>query len=207
MTTSRQSPLLVGLTGGIASGKSTVAERFAEHGFRVVDADRLVAELYHPGEPGARAIREAFGDEVMSPQGGVDHRKLGAVVFQDREARTKVEEIVHPLVRERFQEIARAATEAVVVLEATLLVEAGYAPDFDHVVTVEAPVEARIQRAVARGNDPRDVRRRLAAQGDGAQRRAAADVELVNDGTLEELQAKVDELARQLGAEASGGQG
>lgn len=199
---SKDRPLLVGLTGGIAAGKSTVGELLAEHGFRVVDADRLVAELYRPGEPGARAVRQAFGDEVTTPEGGVDHQKLGARVFQDRQARQKLEALIHPLVRERFREIAEAAPEPVVVLEATLLVEAGYPPDFDHVVTVEAPVEIRLQRAVDRGNDLDDAKRRLAAQGDGARRRAAADVQIVNDGSLEDLEARVDELARRLEAEA-----
>lgn len=196
-------PLLVGLTGGIAAGKSTVGELLAEHGFRVVDADRLVAELYRPGEPGAQAVRQAFGDEMMTPEGGVDHQQVGARVFQDREARRRLESLIHPLVRERFREIAEAAPEPVVVLEATLLVEAGYPPDFDHVVTVEAPVEIRLQRAVDRGNDLEDAKRRLAAQGDGARRRAEADVHIVNDGSLEDLEAKVDDLAQSLEAEAA----
>lgn len=198
MTQRRDRPVLVGLTGGIASGKSTVAKMLADRGFRVVDADRLVADLYQPGEPGARAIRDAFGDDVMTPEGGVDHRELGSLVFQDPKARKRLEAIVHPLVRERFREIAETASEPVVVLEATLLVEAGYPPDFDHVVTVEAPAEIRLERAVDRGHDPADAKRRLAAQGDGAQRRAAADFVLVNDGSLEELERRVEELVEKL---------
>lgn len=194
-------PLLVGLTGGIASGKSTVGKLLAEHGFLVVDADRLVAELYRPGAPGARAVREAFGDEVMTPDGAVDHAQVGARVFRDPEARARLESVVHPLVRERFREIAETADEPVVVLEATLLVEAGYPPDFDRIVTVEAPAEIRLERAVARGNDPDDARRRLAAQGDGAARRAVADVVLRNDGSLEDLEAKVNTLAEQVSSE------
>lgn len=192
----RSRPLLVGLTGGIASGKSTVGKLLAEHGFLVVDADRLVADLYRPGQPGARAVQEAFGDDVMTAEGSVDHAQVGARVFRDPEARAKLEALIHPLVRQRFQEIAESAEAPAVVLEATLLVEAGYPPDFDHVVTVEAPAEIRLERAVARGNDPDDARRRLAAQGDGTIRRAAADAILLNDGSLEDLRAKVDALAK-----------
>ena len=120
-------PILVGLTGGLASGKSTVAGLLAERGCRVVDADQLVATLYRPGEPGAAAIRERFGEAVLTAEGGVDHPALAARVFHDPQARRQVEETIHPLVRERFRQIAEAASEDVVVLEATLLVEAGYA--------------------------------------------------------------------------------
>lgn len=183
--------LRVGLTGGLASGKSTVARMLAGRGATVIDADRLVAELYEPGEPGARAAAELFGEEVLDGRGAVDREGLAAVVFADPEARRRLERAVHPLVRERFAEIARE-TEGVVVLEATLLVEAGYAPDFDRVVTVEAEPEARLRRAVARGMDEAEARRRLAAQGDGEARRTAADVVIRNDGDLAELERRVD---------------
>lgn len=201
--------LRVGLTGGIAAGKSTVARLLGERrGFRVVDADRLVAELYRPGGAGAEAVADLFGRGALDAAGGVDRRAVAARVFDDPEARLRLERAIHPLVRRRFAEIAREAAEPVVVLEATLLVEAGYAPDFDLVVTVESDPETRIARAVGRGLDEAEARRRLAAQPDGAARRAAAHRTLVNDGDLAALERRVDALAAELRglAEAQGEQ-
>lgn len=185
--------LRVGLTGGLAGGKSTVARLLAERGATVVDADRVVAELYEPGEPGARAAAELFGPEVLDPRGAVDREHLAGVVFTDPEARRNLERVIHPLVRERFAALARSL-EGVVVLEATLLVEAGYAPDFDRVVTVEADPEVRLARAVARGMPEDEARRRLLAQGEGEARRAAADLVIHNDGDLRELERQVERL-------------
>lgn len=193
------SAVRVGLTGGLASGKSTVARMLAERGATVIDADRLVAELYEPGEPGARAAAELFGPEVLDRRGAVDRERLAAVVFTDPDARGRLERAVHPLVRERFADVARD-TEGVVVLEATLLVEAGYAPDFDLVVTVEADPKVRLRRAAARGMDEAEARRRLEAQGDGEARRAAAGVVIRNDGDLQDLERQVDALMARLGA-------
>lgn len=191
------SRFLLGLTGGLASGKSTAARLLADAGFAVYDADRLVAELYRPGAPGARAVRELFGDEVMTGDGAVDKERLAAIVFGDPEARRKLEGAVHPLVRERFQEIA-AATEGVLVYEATLLVESGRADEFDLVVSVEAPEEQRLERAIGRGLDEDAARARLEAQGDGAERRARADRILENDGSLAKLQAEIDALVAEV---------
>ena len=190
--------VLVGLTGGLAGGKSTVAGLFRDAGFRVVDADRLVADLYRPGEPGAAAVAELFGPEALTAEGGVDHAAVAKRVFADAAARRRLEQAIHPLVRRRFQEIAAAAEEAVVVLEATLLVEAGYADDFDLVVTVEADPGTRVARARARGLSAAEARRRLAAQSDGAARRARADRVIVNDGTIEELWERVESLLAEL---------
>ena len=187
----------VGLTGGLASGKSTVAAWLAESGFRVVDADRLVAELYAPGAPGVQAVAELCGRGFIDALGGVDRERLAALVFADPELRRRLEAAIHPLVRDRFAEIARASA-GVVVLEATLLVEAGYAPDFDLVVTVEAPPESLLRRAVARGLTEADARARLAAQGSGERRRAAADRVLKNDGELSDLKRQVEELGREI---------
>lgn len=198
-------PLTVGLTGGLASGKSTVAGLLAEAGFRVVDADRLVAELYRPGEAGAAAVRELFGAAALSADGGVDHRRLADVVFADPAARQRLEAAIHPLVRRRFSELAARAEEPVVVLEATLLVEAGYAPDFDLVISVEADPAIRLERAVGRGLSAAEARRRLAAQGAGDQRRAAADLLLDNDGSPAALRARVGELVAELRRRAGAG--
>ncbi len=191
------SRVTVGLTGGLASGKSTVARWLSEAGFLVVDADRLVAELYQPGQPGAEVVRRLFGPEALNPEGGVDHAKVAERVFADPQARGDLEKAVHPLVRERFQEIASAAP-GIAVLEATLLVEAGYAPHFDLVVTVEADEEVRLRRAIERGMDEAAARARLMAQGDGATRRAAAHRLLDNCCALPDLRRQVDELIEEL---------
>ncbi|HEX9737426.1 MAG TPA: dephospho-CoA kinase [Thermoanaerobaculia bacterium] len=188
---------LVGLTGGLASGKSTVAGRLADAGFRVLDADEIVAELYRPGGGGAAAVRELFGGGVLAAGGGVDRPRLAEVVFADAEARRRLEAAIHPLVRERFREIA-AEADGVVVYEATLLVEAGRAGEFDLVVSVESPPAAQLERAVVRGMDADAARARLAAQGDGELRRRGAHRILWNDGTLEELRVKVDALVAEL---------
>lgn len=189
--------LTVGLTGGIASGKSTVARRLDDAGFTVVDADRLVAELHGPGQPGARAVGELFGPGCLDAAGATDKAAVAARVFADPAARGRLEAALFPLVRQRFRELA-TAEPGIAVLEATKLVEAGFAPDFDVVVTVEAPVEVRIARAVARGLSPSEARARLAAQTDEATRRAAADEVIDNAGTVAELDRATDALAERL---------
>lgn len=189
--------LVVGLTGGLASGKSTVARWLAAAGFTVVDADRLVAELYRPGGAGTRAVRELFGAEMLGADGAVDHGRLAAHVFADPAARRRLEAAIHPLVRREFVERARQ-TDGVAVLEATLLAEAGLQRDFDLVVTVEAPAEVRLERAVARGMDRQAAVARLAAQGDGALRRSVADQVLDNSGDSAALRRQVDALVDEL---------
>ncbi|HEX9943385.1 MAG TPA: dephospho-CoA kinase [Thermoanaerobaculia bacterium] len=189
--------LRVGLTGGLGSGKSTVAAWLRDAGFEVIDADRLVAELYQPGGDGAAAVRALFGPEMLDGRGGVDHAKVAARVFSDPKARRVLESAVHPLVRKRFEELAAKARD-VIVLEATLLVEAGYASSFDLIVTVEAPCELRLERAVARGMDEESARARLLAQGDGEERWEAAHRVIDNSGDLDHLRRQVDELIGEL---------
>lgn len=196
-------PHAVGLTGGLASGKSTVAKWLREAGFTVVDADRLVAELYQPAQPGVAEVVALFGPEVLTEQGGVDHARLAPRVFADPEARRALEAAIHPLVRRRFTEIAET-TRGIVVLEATLLVEAGYTPSFDLVVTVEAPCELRLERAVERGMSEESARARLLAQGDGEERRRAAHRVIDNSGDLARLRHQVDELIVELNRLAGG---
>lgn len=176
--------LRIGLTGGLAGGKSTVAGWLREAGFDVVDADELVAELYRPGGEGAAAVRALFGPAVLDARGAVDHAKVAAVVFANPKARAALEAAVHPLVRKRFLELAAEAKE-VIVLEAALLVEANYGPEFDFIITVEAPCETRYERAVAKGLDPDSARARLLAQGDGEERREAAHRLIDNSGDLD----------------------
>lgn len=193
MASNQKTRLLVGLTGGLASGKSTVARLLRELGCTVLDADQVVADLYRPGERGAKAVAELFGEGVLDENGAVDRPKVAERVFADGDARRKLEEAIHPLVRQRTNELL-AQSEGIVVYEATLLVEAGRADAFDLVLTVEAPEELRLARAVERGMEEEAAKARLVAQGDGAQRRERADVILQNDGTLEELTEKVQRL-------------
>lgn len=195
-------PYLVGLTGALASGKSTVSRQLERAGFEVVDADRLVAELYRPGEAGARAIRESFGGEFLNRKGGVDHARLARRVFTDPEARRKLESIVHPLVRDRFHALARTSSAPVVVLEATLLIEAGYGPDFDLLVSVEAPLEACLARAIKRGLTKEEAAARLTAQGEGAARREGAELVVDNSGSLEDLKIATDSLIAEIAQRA-----
>ncbi|HXU32197.1 MAG TPA: dephospho-CoA kinase [Thermoanaerobaculia bacterium] len=182
------SALRVGLTGGLASGKSTVARLLAEGGCTAVDADEVVAALYRPGEPGARAVADLFGPSALDEEGAVDHRAVGAKVFADPAARKALEAAIHPLVRLRFQEIAAELADGTIgVLEATLLVEAGYGPDFDLIVSVEAPAQIRLARAIDRGLNQEDARARLAAQGDGLRRRQGTHREIDNGAGAERL--------------------
>ena len=185
--------LTVGLTGGLASGKSTVARWLEELGCTVIDADRVVADLYRPGEPGAQAVRRLFGDGVLDARGGVDHKKLGAVVFSDPQARRALEAAIHPLVGERFRSILESAS-GIVVMEATLLVETGGADRYDVLVTVEADPELRLRRAVERGVDADSARGRLAAQATTEARVARAHHVIWNEGSLADLRAQVEAL-------------
>lgn len=189
--------LRVGLTGGLAGGKSTVAGWLRDAGFTVIDADRLVADLYRPGGEGVEAVRSLFGPEAIDAEGGVDRARVAQRVFADHEARRSLEKAVHPLVRRRFEEIAERS-EGVVVLEATLLVEAGYGPLFDFIVTVEADAETRLRRAMVRGMDEASARARLVAQGDGEERKEAAHRVIDNCGGLPHLRRQVDELIEEL---------
>jgi dephospho-CoA kinase len=194
----------VGLTGGLAGGKSTVAGWLRDAGFTVIDADRLVADLYRPGGEGVEAVRSLLGSEMIDAEGGVDRAKVAARVFADHEARRNLEKAVHPMVRRRFEEIAERS-EGVVVLEATLLVEAGYGPLFDFIVTVEADAETRLQRAMARGMNEASARARLVAQGDGEERKNAAHRVIDNCRDLPSLRRQVDELIEELSRMAARG--
>jgi dephospho-CoA kinase len=190
-------PFRVGLTGGLASGKSTVARWLAEAGFPVVDADQVVADLYRPGEPGVAAVVSLFGPAMVDATGGIDHARLAARVFSDAAARRDLEARIHPLVRARFEEMA-AGTRGVLVFEATLLVESGIHQGLDLVITVEASPAQQLERAVARGMPEPAARARLAAQGDGAVRRAGAQRVLDNRGDREHLRRQVDALIAEL---------
>jgi len=192
---------LIGLTGGIASGKTVVASRFAELGAVVVDADVLAREVVEPGTDGLAAIAREFGESVISSDGRLDRAALGAVVFSDEKARLALNAITHPAVWRRARELFAAAEaqnpDAVVVYDVPLLAEA--AADrpirFDRVVVVHASTETRLQRLVElRGLSEADARRRLSAQATDAERLALADDVIDSDGEMQHTLDQVDAL-------------
>lgn len=201
---------VVGLTGGIAAGKSTVATRLAELGAVVIDADRLAREAVQPGSPGLAAIVAHFGDAVLSDDGSLDRAALGRIVFADEEARGVLNGIVHPEVRRRYAEAVADArandSDAVIVYDVPLLAEARAADEFGTIVVVDAPAETRIARLVElRGMDRREAENRVGSQISDAERRAMADVVIDSSGTLDETLAQTDELWRRLRAGSSAG--
>jgi dephospho-CoA kinase len=188
--------LRVGLTGGIGSGKSTVARRLVERGAVLVDSDALAREVVAPGTDGLAEVVAAFGDGVLDADGALDRPALASVVFGDRDAREQLNSIIHPRVRRRSDELIGAApADAVVVQDIPLLVEGRMAPLFPLVVVVHAHAEERVRRLVGqRGMPEADARARIAAQADDDARRAAADVWLDNSGAPGDLEAAVDAL-------------
>ena len=186
----------LGLTGGIGSGKSTVSARLAAHGAIVIDYDLLAREAVEPGTPALAAIVERFGDGVIAADGTLDRPALGAVVFGDDAARHDLEAITHPAIFDLA--IAREAAlpdDAVVVHDHPLLVEVGMDAFCDLVVVVDAPEDAQLERLVTlRGMTEADARARLGAQTSREERVAAADVVIDNTGSIEDLEAKVDEI-------------
>ncbi|PZS33688.1 MAG: dephospho-CoA kinase [Pseudonocardiales bacterium] len=191
--------LRIGLTGGIGSGKSVVAALLAERGALVIDADRVAREVVEPGTPGLSAVVAAFGPKVLAADGSLDRARLASLVFADPAARQRLNAVVHPLVAARTAELTAAAPlAAVVVHDVPLLTENGLAPRYHLVVVVEAPESVRIARLVGtRGMTGDEARSRVAAQATDEQRRAVADVVLANDGTVDEITARVDGLWRQ----------
>lgn len=188
--------LRVGLTGGIGSGKSTVAGRLAEHGAVVIDSDALAREVVAPGTEGLAEVVARFGADVLTDDGSLDRARMASIVFADDTARARLNGIVHPRIAARTSELLREAPEeAIVVHDVPLLVENGLAPGYHLVLVVDAPVEQRVHRLVAsRGMSEDDVRARIAAQASEEARRAVADVWLDNSGTPDQIVAVVDDL-------------
>ena len=189
----------VGLTGGIASGKSMVADELAARGAIVIDADVLAREVVEPGTPALAAIIDRFGAEVLR-DGQIDRARLAQIVFADPHARRDLERIVHPAVRARAAELERAAGDAAVVVHVIpLLVETGQHEDFDVVVTVDADHETQIQRLMVRNGFTRaEAESRIAAQASREDRRRAADVVVDNTGSLTQLRGQIDALWAEL---------
>jgi len=190
----------VGLTGGVASGKSTVAALLRELGAVVVDADVLAREVVEPGTPGLAAVVEEFGQTVLTADGHLDRAALGSVVFGDEASRRRLEAILHPLIRARAAEIEEeAAPGTLVVHDIPLLVETGQADRFDAVVVVDVPVETQVERMVRdRGWSAEDARSRVAAQADREERRAVATHVIDNTGTHDDLRERVTKVVGEL---------
>ena len=192
-----RAPRVIGLTGGIGSGKSTVSAMLADLGARVVDADRIGHWVYRPGSEGFRAVVEAFGPGVVAADGTIDRARLGAIVFADPEARARLNAIVHPLIgAELAARIAAARDdgyEGPVVVEAAILIEAGWRALVDQLWVVSVKRETAIARVVGSRNLSRaDVERRIDTQLSDAERRRQADVVIENDGDLDVLRAQVE---------------
>ncbi len=190
---------LIGLTGGIASGKSTVARRLVEHGAVHIDADDLARRVVEPRTPALAKIVEAFGSEVLRHDGSLDRQKLGDLVFGDDAARAKLNAIVHPAVRELSSKlIAKAEREnpdAVVVYDVPLLVEASVDHPFDLIVVTNAPRRTQVKRLVEeRGYDPLQAEARVDAQVDNTRRLEIADVVIDTDGSLAHTVSQADAL-------------
>ena len=186
----------VGLTGGVASGKSTVSEILTELGAVIIDGDKLAREVVERGTPGLEEVVAAFGPDILTSEGDLDRPKLGRIVFNDEAQRRVLEGIVHPLVFERYAELEAAAPEGgLVVHDIPLLAESGRADTFDAVIVVETPAEVQIERMLRdRGWTLEDARSRIAAQATPEQRRAIATHLIVNTGTRAELRARVEEV-------------
>jgi dephospho-CoA kinase len=191
--------LKIALTGGLATGKSTVAARLAELGATVFDADRIVDELYAPGGPGTRAAGEIFGEGILAPGGRPDRSRIAAIVFADPSKLRALEARIHPLVR---AEIRRRFAEAegqgapVAVAEASQILESGSEGDYDRTLLVVAPEAERLRRWELSGGSREDARRRIAAQIPPEEAVLRATDVLVNDGSPSELRRRVDEIYR-----------
>lgn len=189
--------LVIGLTGGIASGKSAVSAMLAEHGALVIDADKVGHEAYAPGSGCYDEVVRAFGDDVVADDGGIDRKALGAKVFGDPEQRRRLEGIVWPWMRTTMDgrlAALRAEGVPVVVLEAAVLIEAEWTPIVDEVwLVVTSPDVARERIVQRNGLTPEQADQRIAAQLTNDERARHARVVIENNGTLEELRARVDE--------------
>lgn len=199
--------LRIGLTGGIGSGKSTVARELERLGAVVIDADALAREVVAPQTAGLAAVAREFGDAVLTPQGHLDRAALGRIVFGDRAARRRLEEITHPLIAaETARRLAELPPDTVVIHDVPLIVENDLAANYDLVVVVGADEDVRLERLIEdRGMAREDALARIRAQATDAERRAVADVWLDNAGTRADLLDQVRDLWPRLSARAGTG--
>ena len=186
--------LRVALTGGIGSGKSLVGEILEELGALVIDSDQLAREVIERGSPGYEEVVTAFGDSILS-EGQIDRSKLAAVVFKESDLRKKLESIIHPLVREAAEKLARKLPSgAILINQIPLLVESDGAKRFDYVVTVSADEEIRRERLRLRGLKDYEITQRMAAQVSDSEREKIANYIIRNNGSIDELTRAVEEL-------------
>lgn len=183
--------LIVGLTGGIGAGKSTVANMFAQLGALTIDADQLARQAIEKGSPGFDEVVSTFSSDVLS-DGDINRSMLGSIVFKDAAKRKQLEEIVHPRVQEALaNKIKSLSPGDILVYEIPLLVETGAAKKFDYVITVESDIENRLDRLFERGLDEDEAQRRIDAQASQSEREAVADYIIINDGERAELFGEV----------------
>jgi dephospho-CoA kinase len=196
--------LKVGLTGGIGSGKSEVSRRLADRGAVLIDADKIAREVVEPGTAGLARVVAIFGSGVLHEDGSLNRERLGSIVFADSEKLASLNAIVHPLVGARVAELQEQTDDdAITVYDVPLLAENKLAPMYDVVVVVDAPDELRLARLVElRGMKEQDARARLAAQTTRENRLKIADIVVPNEGSLEDLEARVDEVWAELSARA-----
>ncbi|MCL4517360.1 MAG: dephospho-CoA kinase [Firmicutes bacterium] len=196
--------LRIGLTGGIATGKSTVSRMLAELGAAVIDADAIAREVVEPGRPAWREIVGRFGEAVLGPDGALDRRRLGGIVFADERAREDLNRIVHPRVAEEMRRRAEAAGRAgtrIVVLDIPLLFEVGWRNEADKVLVVAASPEIQLKRLMARDRfNLQEARARVDAQTPLAEKIRQADFVIINDGNPAETRGQVEELWKRLEA-------
>lgn len=194
----------VGLTGGIASGKSTVSAILAELGAVVIDADAIAREVVAQGTSGLEAVVAEFGPGLLTPGGDLDRPAMGALVFADAGARKRLEAIIHPLVHRRSAELEAAAdADAVVVHDIPLLAEVGRAGSFDAVIVVDAPTEVQVARMVGdRGWTREEAESRIAAQASREERLSIATHVVDNTGSLDDLRRRVEDVYAELAARA-----
>jgi dephospho-CoA kinase len=192
---------VVGLTGGIGAGKSTVARMLASHGAVIVDSDAIAREVVAPGTPGLAEIAEMFGPGMLQADGSLDRPGLGRIVFNDPDALRRLEEITHPRIQAESARLiadAEASGAPVVIHDIPLMVESGAQANFESVIVVEAPDELRLDRLEGRGLPREQALERMKAQATNEQRREAATYLIINDASEADLSARVDEVWRAL---------
>ncbi|MGB2757259.1 MAG: dephospho-CoA kinase [Acidimicrobiia bacterium] len=184
--------LLVGLTGGIGSGKSTVAAILSDLGAHILDADAIARALLAPGGAMVEPVVAAFGDEIQAAPGAIDRSKLSEIIFADDEQRTRLNELMHPAVgKETMAQLESADPESIVIVDVPLLVETNQETRYEHIIVVEAPIEVRLTRLVERGMTREDAIARIAVQASDEERRAVATWLIKNDGHLDHLRKHI----------------
>jgi dephospho-CoA kinase len=195
--------LRIGLTGGLATGKSHVRVRVATLGLPTIDADTIAREVVRPGEPAWRDIRQRFGNDIWKTDGSLNRTALASIIFSDEAARKDLEDILHPrvysVIRNWLDELAQARIHRAAVADIPLLYETGHHDDFDKVIVVACEAKTQLQRVMARdGLSKEDAQQRIAIQIPTAQKAAKADIVISTEGTLEETDAQIDRFVKEL---------